>query len=209
MSEGHLRVLGIDSSLTATGLARVDIDWCTDEKFADKPMSQVWNDPLVITVGDNKPKTKTRREYSRRISGVVTRVDAAMEEVDVIVMEELAYGAKGATAFVLPWLWGRIIDCAEARDIPIGFANVSQVKKYACGKGNADKSYVVAAMVRNFPEVNITNDNEADALCLALIGCRSSGHPIDHPTVAKEEVMAALMKGDEQWLMERKPRASV
>jgi Holliday junction resolvasome RuvABC endonuclease subunit len=182
-------VLGIDSSLTGTGLARIQV--------CDKPADLTdFVDPteiLVATVGDNKPKTKTRREYSRRIAKVVNDVDAAMEGVDLIFMEELAYGAKGATAFVLPWLWGRIIDCAEARDIPIGFANVSQIKKYATGKGNADKDIVLAAVVRRFPEVEITNNNEADALTLALIACRGLGFPVDHPTVAKEEVVTAIM----------------
>lgn len=183
-----MRILGIDSSLTGCGLARIDVTRPPTDDLARTVADEI----LVTTIKAPGPKLKTRREYSRRIGHVVDSVDAAMEGVDLILMEELAYGAKGATAFVLPWLWGRIIDCAEARDIAIGFANISQIKKYSTGKGNADKDMVIAAMVRNFPDVAITNDNESDALCLGLIGCRGVGFPIDHPTVKKEEVMKAL-----------------
>jgi len=175
-------VLGIDSSLTGTGLCLVD-------PLADPPTIQ------VHTVRPPGPKTKTRREYSRRVSAAVEVIDAAMEGVDLIVMEELAYAAKGDTAFVLPWMWGRIIDCAEARDIPLSFANVSQLKKYATGIGNCDKDQVIAKVVRDYPEVAISNNNEADALVLAQIGCRGLGHPIDHPTVKKAEVMAKIVGG--------------
>lgn len=180
-------ILGIDPSLTATGLARIRV---TETPIG--PESVTPDEMLVATVGNKKAAAKTRREYSRRITSVVELVDAAMEDVDLIVMEELAYGAKGASAFVLPWLWGRIIDCAEARDVDIAFANVSQVKKYATGSGNAGKDQVIAKMIRAFPDVDITNDNEADALVLALIGCRGLGHPIDHPTQAKSEVMQKI-----------------
>lgn len=181
-------ILGVDSSLTGTGLARIHVT----TKPIDAIASTVADEILVHTVRVAKPKTKTRREYSRRISQAVVSIDGAMDGVDMIMMEELAYGAKGDTAFVLPWIWGRIIDCAEARDIPIGFANTSQVKKYGAGSGTASKDQVMAAMIRRFPDVNITNDNESDALCLALIACRAMGYPIDHPTIKKEEVMAAL-----------------
>ena len=115
-----------------------------------------------------------------------------MEGVDVVMMEELAYGAKGATAFVLPWLWGRIIDEVEQRDIPIAFSNIQQLKKYATGSGAADKAQVMARMIRAFPSVNITNDNESDAMVLALMAARGWGCPLDHPTQAKAEVMEKI-----------------
>lgn len=175
-------VLGIDSSLTATGLCRIEIDDNDHTRYAIE----------VATVGAPGAKSKTRREYSRRISAVVKPVAAAMEGVDVIMMEELAYGARGASAFVLPWLWGSIIDQVEQRDIPIAFANVSQLKKYATGAGNADKSQVMARMIRAFPSVNITNDNESDAMVLALMAARGWGCPLDHPTQAKAEVMEKI-----------------
>lgn len=183
-----MRILGVDSSLTGCGLARIDVTLPPASKIDSTTADEI----LVCTVKAPGPKLKTRREYSRRIAHVVDRVEAAMEDVDLIVIEDLAYGARGSSAFVLPWLWGRIHDSAEKLDRPIVKVGLSQIKKYATGKGNADKDMVIAAMVRNFPAVNITNDNESDALCAALIGCRAMGFPIDHPTVKKEEVMKAL-----------------
>lgn len=180
-------ILGIDSSLTSTGLARV---W-VKEVWSDADPKFEWVIE-VATVGNKKKQTGTRREYSRRITDVIESIDGSMDGVDLICMEELAYGAKGSTAFVLPWIWGRIIDCAEARDIPLVFANVSQVKKYGTGNGACSKDQVMAKMIRQYPEVDITNDNESDALVLACIGARGLGFPIDHPTVAKAEVMARI-----------------
>lgn len=37
----------------------------------------------------------------------------------------------------------------------------------------------MAATIRRWPQVNVTGNDEADALILAAIGCRQSGVPID------------------------------
>lgn len=185
-------VLGVDASLTASGLSRIsvaDMNRGGDPEFVFTP-----DEILVTTVKPPGPKTKTLPEYARRIEWAVERIDAAMEGVDAIAMEELAYGAKGATAWVLSVVWGNVLRCAAHRGIPIGVVGTGQLKKYATGSGTSDKDVVLAAMVRRFPEVSITNNNESDALVLGLVACRELGYPIDHPTVAKAEVMAALHK---------------
>lgn len=183
-------VLGVDASLTASGLSRIRVpDLGSDPNFVFTP-----DELLVTTIKPPGPKTKTLPEYARRIEWAVDRIDAAMEGVDAIAMEELAYGAKGATAWVLSVVWGNVIRCAANRGIPLGVVGTGQLKKYATGSGTSDKDVVLAAMVRRFPEVAITNNNESDALVLGLVACRELGYPIDHPTVAKAEVMLALHK---------------
>ena len=58
------------------------------------------------------------------------------------------------------------------------------VKKYATGKGggpDSSKDQVLAAVIRRYPAVDVTGNDEADALVLAAMGARWAGHPIDDP----------------------------
>lgn len=173
------RVLGIDQSLTATGLCRVDL-------FPAGPgaVEGDW-DINVCTVSAPKGKTMTKREYSRRVTALVDQIEGALEGVDLVAMEDLAYGAKGAAAWVLPWLYGRIIDLCERHDKRLIVVNVSTVKKYATGNGNAGKDVVMLAVAKRWPGL-VANNNEADSVVCAAVGCRYLGLPID--TVPKENL---------------------
>lgn len=181
------RVLGIDTSLTATGLARVDFT-------PDGSVIQ------VATVGAPGPsKTdKSRRAMSRRVSALMSQIEGAIIDADdiengykpdLIVMESLAFDAGRGSAYALAWVWCRTIDLAEHYDIPLIFAGTSQVKKYATGKGNADKDTVVLAVAKRWPDAEVTNNNEADAVVLAAIGCRYLGYPIDDVPKVNQEIM--------------------
>lgn len=166
------RVLGIDPSLTAAGLCRVDVE----------PVGDPVNQPPVIelcTLSTFKPRLKTKREYSVRVSHVIDQIEGAFEDVDLVAMEDLAYGAKGEAVWVLPWIFGRIIDLCERHDKELIIVSTSQVKKYATGKGNGKKEVATLATVQRFPHCEIGNNNEADALIVAAIGCRHLGFPID------------------------------
>ncbi|NUS59160.1 MAG: hypothetical protein HOV66_30530, partial [Streptomycetaceae bacterium] len=65
------------------------------------------------------------------------------------------------------------------------------VKKYATGKGNAGKDEVLAAVVRRYPDVEVSNNNEADALVLRAMGCDHLGQPL---AVVPQTHRAALDK---------------
>lgn len=181
-----MRVLGVDASLTATGLCRVDIE----------PIGDPVNQPAIIevcTLSTFKPRLKTKREYSVRVSHVIEQVEGAFEDVDLVVMEDLAYGAKGEAVWVLPWIFGRIIDLCEKHDKELIVASTSQVKMYATGKGNTKKEICVLATAQRFPAINIADNNQADALICAAIGCRHRGVPFDPmPKAHWERVMTGI-----------------
>lgn len=179
-------VLGIDASLTATGLCRVIIESIGD------PVNQP---PIieVCTLSTFKPRLKTKREYSVRVSHVIDQIEGAFEGIDLVCMEDLAYGAKGEAVWVLPWIFGRIIDLCERHDKELIVVSTSQVKMYATGKGNAKKEVATLATVQRFPGVEIANNNEADALIVAAIGCRHLGVPFDTmPKAHWDRVMAKI-----------------
>lgn len=184
------RVLGIDSSLTATGLCRVDI-----RENDDGPVMKYRVDEIAVcTVSAPKPspKDKSKRAMARRVNVLLDGIEAALEGVDLVALEELAYGAKGESAWVLPWIWGEIIRLCERHNIALVIVNVSTVKKYATGKGNADKDTVLLATTRRYTDVVLTNNNEADAMVIAAIGCRYLGHPIDQVPKINLEFMDKL-----------------
>ena len=62
--------------------------------------------------------------------------------------------------------------------------NVSKVKVYACGTAKGlEKDDILLATVRRHPLAPISNNDEADAVNLALMGARLVGRPIEklHP----------------------------
>lgn len=191
------RVLGVDSSLTATGLCRVDV-LNHSVPAPDDPYTGVIDvytgviDVCTVSAPKPNPKDKTKRAMARRVSALLDQVEGALEGVDLVAMEELAYGAKGDSAWVLPWIWGEIIRLCERHDKKLVIVNVSCVKKYATGKGNADKDTVLLATTRRYPAVTLTNNNEADALVIAAIGCRYLGMPIDTVAQTNLEFMGKI-----------------
>lgn len=181
-----MRILGIDSSLTATGLARVDIG-----SYGDG----AWNSSIsVATVGAPKPtKDKSKLAMVRRVNALLDQIEAAFDaDVDAVGIEGLAFGARGEGAWVLPWVFGRVIELCEAYDVPLQIVATSARAKFACGKGNADKDTVLAAMIKQFPEADVSNNNEADALAVAATVCHQRGVPILPVTQYRLDVLAGL-----------------
>lgn len=78
-------------------------------------------------------------------------------------------------------LWWAIVSALH-RETPAGMVTEvppTTLKVYATGKGNAGKDEVLLALARRHDWFPATNNDEADACVLALIGARLAGHPID------------------------------
>ena len=182
-----MRILGIDSSLTATGLACLDIGTYDDERM-------VWShEAQAVTVGAPKPtKDKSKLAMVRRVNALLAAIDAAFEGVDAVGIENLAFGARGEGAWVLPWIFGRCLELCESHGVPVTVVATSARAKFATGKGNAKKDTVTLAMDRLLPEVGIHNDNEADALAVACAVAQRLGHPVLPVTQYRLDVVEGL-----------------
>ncbi|AYB70550.1 RuvC-like resolvase [Mycobacterium phage Serendipitous] len=185
-----MRILGIDTSLAATGLARIDVQPIEDEN----PLAAYI--AVVATVGAPKPtKDKSKRAMARRVNALIEQIEACFEgddRPDAVGMESLAFGARGESAWVLPWIFGRVIELCEKHDVPLQVVATSARAKFATGKGNSNKQQVLAAMIKLFPEADVSNDNEADALAVGATICHQLGHPILPVTQYRLEVLAGL-----------------
>lgn len=157
----NMKVAGIDFSLTATGVAVIEDA-----------------DSFIHTV-KSKP--------SEGIAGFIGRVrDIATETVrfagdyglDLIVIEAPAFSARGSAVDKMfgGW-WLMVAELIEQTSAEILTVPPTSLKKFATGKGNAGKDEVMLAAAHRFPDVKVTNNNETDALWLAIIGTHITGNP--------------------------------
>ena len=93
--------------------------------------------------------------------------------IDRIVFEEVRRHAGTDAAHVYGGLMGTLTAWGELNAVPYEGVPVGTIKRFATGKGNADKAAVIAAMqARGF---HPADDNEADALALLLWAIQTPG----------------------------------
>lgn len=175
------RILGIDPSLTGTGLAPLDT-----------------NDHLVIPVElitSSGTKDATLDDRRHRLLTIVETIvyKAVDHDSDLVVIEAPAFSRNNSGTWDRAGLWWLTITrLAEAR-MPVAQVPPTVRAKYATGKGNAAKGAVIDAVTRRYPHVKHGgNDNLCDALVLAAIGARLAGHPIDELPKAHLDALAKV-----------------
>ena len=193
-----MRILGIDTSLTGTGLARIDVAPAPLGAVpADNPVAF---DMDVVTVRAPGPgKDKSKRAMARRVKALISQIEGCFSEPgetpDHVGIEGLAYTAGNASAWVLAWVWGETIALCEEYQVPLTVVAPTARIKFAMGKGGGpgtDKDHVLAKAISLFPEVGITGNNEADAAIVGAVVCQQIGLPILPVTNYRTEVMAKL-----------------
>jgi crossover junction endodeoxyribonuclease RuvC len=137
-----VKVLGLDLSLTASGI------------YCD-------------TCGGSIFKTKLRG--MERLQAIRDEVVKHALHSDIILVEGYAFGARGNAMFSIGELGGVIRLALYELSKPYIEIAPTQLKKFATGKGNANKDEVIAAAIRKF-NFQGTDNNEADAYVLNRIG---------------------------------------
>ena len=180
------RILGIDPSLTSTGLARVDVDPSRMRGHSEAVAIETARVP-------SKPTGKTYFDTALRIAAIASQVHMATKDIDLAVIEGPAFSSQGQGVHSRYWLWGKVYDALLTCNVPILVVTPNQRCKYITGKGNAGKDMVLAAAIKRWPEVDLGGNDEADALVLAAIGARHLDSPIDAvPTANWQPVMSKL-----------------
>ena len=172
------RVLGLDLSLTGTGIARVD----------------GLGVGLLTTVRPGK------RIGHPRISYILSAIWEAQHaaDIDLVVIEGPSYRSQQKAQrghHERAGLWWLVTQ--GLYDMRRSYAVVAPMAraKYAAGNGRAGKKVVLAAVRERYGHLveRIRNDNEADALTLAAMGVdHLGGHLADVPPVNR----SALLKAD-------------
>lgn len=164
-------VVGIDPSLTSTGLVVINKGIVTEQHaIVSKPSKE------------KTPKAETERLMTIRDS--ITRSVVTARKPSVVLIEGLAFMARNTTALVqLAGLNYFIRETLVRGMIPFVIVSPTSLKKFASGKGNVDKNVVMMEVYKRWgfsPE----NSDVCDAFVLAQIGlalCREPSQPLIKP----------------------------
>lgn len=156
-----MTVLGVDPSLTCTGVALIDT--VTGETRTRR----------VKTAPRGKALADRRGRLREAIAGILDPLPRRLG-MTVIELPNAAaqYGAH-AERHALTW-W--LIDQLMARG-PVTAVTPTQRSKLATGNGRADKKTVLRVVRAQHPDVTVVDDNAADALALATAAAYWAGKP--------------------------------
>lgn len=146
-----VRTLGLDLSLTSTGVAS-SLGWCT----------------RIRPGGPTSPnKNMCGLE---RLRYIVARVKALAVDYDLAVLEGPSYNSKGGKEHERGGLWWMVRDIVDRAGIPVAVVPPSTLKLFATGSGKASKADMKDAAKGRFSMADIRSSDEADALHLADMG---------------------------------------
>lgn len=160
-----MRVVGIDLSLTATGVARID-----------DTSGSATVDTQVIK---SKPDDGTLTGRRGRLEAIVDAVVGWAYDAHLAVIEGPSYGSSGRGTWDRAGLWWWVVSVLDLTCVPVIEVPPKTRAKWATNKGNAGKPAVSVAVGRLWPDVPLRDDNDTDALALATIGAQLVG--IDVP----------------------------
>lgn len=171
-------ILGIDVSLTCTGLAVAKFGTIT-ETFAVK----------------TKPSGDSLLDRNNRIGDIFLGVQDFIASVRpaLAVIEAPSLASKYGQPHERSGVWWGIVTELHNRQIPVAEVAPTARAKYGTGKGNAAKADVHAAVKARYARLDLpikTND-EADAVILAAMGARHLGQPVDD---VSDDQLAAMEK---------------
>lgn len=173
-------VIGLDPSLTATGLASTR-GWC--EVIGYKKRAK---DPGITQL--------PHPERLTAMQDLAENVLAAINSPDLVVMELPAVSRSGGGAHERGWLWWQLYSRLTRQNIPVGLLSPNQRALYATGKGTAAKGAVIDQASRRFPAWTTDgDDNAADAVILMAAGRDWLGQPItDMPKTHRAAIDKAV-----------------
>lgn len=157
------RFIGIDYSTTSCGVAIVEGDhW---QSFTLR----------------SKPKGDTLSAYYDRVQSLALDIVAAAEPRlgDVIAIEGIAFAGRGSSVDRLHYAWHRTVELlSRLQKSELVIVTTNQVKQLATGKGNAQKDEVLLATERRLPQAQASNNDEADAVWIAVGASILAGSPV-------------------------------
>lgn len=167
-------IVGLDISLTSTGVAiintagRIDVDTVKSK----------------APVTDRHPKTGKPLAASLwqridRLQSLTRQITATCEGADLVALEAPAVNSKTGHMHDRSGLWWLVLQALDQEGYNVAEVTPQGRMKYATGKGQASKDAVLAAVVRRYTEIDVTGNDEADALVIAAMASRHLGHPIE------------------------------
>lgn len=172
----HGPVVGIDPSLTGTGLAIITN-----------------NTPQLHTIASRGKRDDTWQQRAHRLTELRNNTMGLIpRNTELCVIEGPAYAAQGAGIHDRAGYWWMLYQALTALKIPTAVCPPTTRAKWATDKGNAGKADVAMAITKLWPNTTIRGDDQADALCFATIAAQHLKHPM--PYLVLERHKLALTK---------------
>jgi crossover junction endodeoxyribonuclease RuvC len=164
-----MKVVGLDLSLTCTGVAVVTQDGAITDRITSQPARKVGKGDPPLTLA----------ERADRLDKLVPQITGYCTAADLVVIEGPSYRST-TPSHDRSGLWWLVVDFLIPHT-PVVEVTPSSRMKYATGKGQIDKDLVLSAVIRRYPHVDVNGNDEADALILAAMGARFLRHPLERP----------------------------
>lgn len=165
-----MRVIGIDPSLSRTGVAVVE-----EGRL-----------PVVFSLPTTGSRAATLDERAERIDNIVLDATGPADGAYLAAIEGPAFNHPGGSTWDRAGLWWRMADRLWRKLIPTATVSPKTRAKWATGHGNAGKAAVQHALETMW-NLRVRNDDEADALALATMAAQWAGMNVptlDHQPAA-------------------------
>lgn len=170
-----MKIIGLDLSLVKTGFTvlkdgkHVSSGLIKSKPSGDKPINEL-----------------------ERLVNIVTEIEGLVDGAHLVVIENLAFMARNTTALTqLAGLNYFVRFMLFRKSIPFALVAPTSLKKYVCGKGNADKNIVMMEIFKQY-NYSALDDNVADSYGLAVLGHAIMSKSINKPTKPQLEVVALI-----------------
>jgi Holliday junction resolvasome RuvABC endonuclease subunit len=145
-----VKVLGVDLSITATGVANTD---------------------------GTLETLKTKLRGPAFLDWISRQIEIRSDDADLVALEGYSYGSRGRAIFQIGEMGGIVRWNLWSRGIPFAEIPPSSLKKYATGKGNANKDVVIVEAVKRL-DLSPSDNNQADAAWLRAMALDRFGQAI-------------------------------
>jgi len=131
-----MKVMGIDQSLTSTGVCVLDVD-LTSRDYTVVHASCIHTAPTGL--GGPQDTVNRARQIANAIDSIILD-----KGVHYVAMEGLSYASGGKATRSLAMLFGILLDRIKVPTVVV--YTPSEIKKHATGKGTASKSEMLKAI---------------------------------------------------------------
>lgn len=167
-------IIGLDLSLTATGIAtmdkasKLDVHTVTTRKTGHERLNHI-----LDTIED--------------------RVGGYERAWDLVVVEGASYASQGSARWQLAELHGLVKHQLWLQSLPYVLVAPQARAKYATGRGNAGKDEVLLAVDRRYGHlIRVGDNNSADALVLVAMAADHYGQPLATVPQINREALAKV-----------------
>lgn len=166
----NLTVVGLDLSLTSTGMAKFEPTQGVVTKI-------VTSSPPKKEKGDKTPESLASQvvRYHKLAEAIITFA----EDADLVIIEGPSLNSRFGKQWDRAGLWWQVVHVLTRCGCQVVSVPPTARAKYCTGRGNAHKDLVLAKAVQQYPDIDITGNDIADAVVLMAMGLRHEGFPID------------------------------